>query len=223
MTTEGPAPIREPLRSPRAAGIAGVIFALLLGTSMVLTQISASDAQLEGGAWLEEGAGAMRFAMGLLPFAGIAFLWFVGVIRDQIGDLEDKLFATVFLGSGLLFLAMLFVWAGLVWASLATYAADAAWASTASYPYTVNLIQIMAGTFTLRMAGVFMLSASSLWLRTKVMPQWVVFLSVAVAIVFLIGGGNLRWLRLAFPIWALIVSIIILVKAREIGRNAPTS
>ena len=44
----------------------------------------------------------------MVPFAGIAFLWFIGVVRDRIGEREDKFFATVFLGSGLLFVAMLF-------------------------------------------------------------------------------------------------------------------
>ena len=44
----------------------------------------------------------------LVPFAGIAFLWFIGVVRDRIGEREDKFFATVFFGSGLLFVAMLF-------------------------------------------------------------------------------------------------------------------
>ena len=127
MNVEGTGMIREPLRSPRAAGIAGVIFALLLGLAMVLTQWSIPDGALDDPTWLEERAAVMGFAMGLLPFAGIAFLWFIGVIRDQIGDLEDKLFATVFLGSGLLFLATLFVWAGLVWASLATHGADPSW------------------------------------------------------------------------------------------------
>jgi hypothetical protein len=35
-------------------------------------------------------------------------LWFIGVLRDRLGQLEDRFFATVFFGSGLLFLAMLF-------------------------------------------------------------------------------------------------------------------
>jgi hypothetical protein len=47
-------------------------------------------------------------ALYLVPFAGIAFLWFIGVLRDRLGELEDRFFATVFFGSGLLFLAMLF-------------------------------------------------------------------------------------------------------------------
>jgi hypothetical protein len=51
----------------------------------------------------------VAIALNLVPFAGIAFLWFVGVLRDRIGEREDRFFATVFLGSGLLFVAMIFV------------------------------------------------------------------------------------------------------------------
>ena len=50
----------------------------------------------------------MTLALNIIPFAGIAFLWFMGVLRDRFGQQEDRFFATVFLGSGLLFLAMLF-------------------------------------------------------------------------------------------------------------------
>ncbi|KAF0961121.1 hypothetical protein MLGJGCBP_05780 [Rhodococcus sp. T7] len=42
-------------------------------------------------------------ALFLAPIAGIAFLRFIGVLRDRFGDLEDRFFATVFLGSGLPF------------------------------------------------------------------------------------------------------------------------
>ena len=51
----------------------------------------------------------VAIAVNLVPFAGIAFLWFIGVIRDRIGQHEDRFFATVLLGSGLIFVAMLFV------------------------------------------------------------------------------------------------------------------
>jgi len=43
-----------------------------------------------------------------VPFAGIAFLSFIGILRDRLGQLEDRFFTTVFLGSGLLFAAMRF-------------------------------------------------------------------------------------------------------------------
>lgn len=35
-------------------------------------------------------------------FAGIAFLWFMGVVRSHLGDLEDQLFSSALFRSGLL-------------------------------------------------------------------------------------------------------------------------
>ena len=70
---------------------------------------------LEAGAWLKTSSNTVALALNLVPFAGIpnmenaaeaAFLWLIGVLRDRLGELEDRFFATVFLGSGLLFLAM---------------------------------------------------------------------------------------------------------------------
>ena len=40
----------------------------------------------------------MILALNLVPLSGIAFLWFIGVVRDRIGEREDRFFATVFLG-----------------------------------------------------------------------------------------------------------------------------
>src|SRR3954471_3733988 len=104
-----PATLENPvLRAPRAAAIAGIIFSVLLITSLVLIQLSVPRSPLESGNWLSGNTSAVEFALNLVPFSGIAFLWFIGVVRDRIGALEDRLFATIFLGSGLLFLAMLF-------------------------------------------------------------------------------------------------------------------
>jgi MFS family permease len=67
--------------------------------------------------------GMVVLALNLVPFAAIAFLWFIGVVRDRIGQREDRFFATVFLGSGLLFVAMLFVPSAVTAAILADTAA----------------------------------------------------------------------------------------------------
>jgi len=96
------------LTTPRAAAIAGILFAVLLIISMVLIRISIPADPLEPGGWLERDTGRVSLALNLVPFAGIAFLWFIGVLRDRIGEHEDRFFATVFFGSGVLFLAMLF-------------------------------------------------------------------------------------------------------------------
>jgi hypothetical protein len=90
------------LRTPRAAAIAGIAFSLLLSASIVLIRLASQN---------QSGAGTrsvLVLGLNLVPFAGIAFLWFIGVVRDRIGEYEDRFFATVFLGSGLLFLALLF-------------------------------------------------------------------------------------------------------------------
>jgi len=72
-----------------------------------LFRLSVRADPLEAGAWLRTSANTTALGLNLIPFAGIAFLWFIAVLRDRLGELEDRFFATVFLGSGLLFLAML--------------------------------------------------------------------------------------------------------------------
>ena len=101
------------LRAPRAAAIAGILFAVLLITSLLLIRLAVPADPLEAGAWLQTRLNTVALALNLVPFAGIAFLWFIGVLRDRLGMHEDRLFATVFRGSGLLFLALLFVSAAL--------------------------------------------------------------------------------------------------------------
>jgi hypothetical protein len=97
---------RKTLRTPKAAAAAGIIFSLLLITAFWLLRVSVPADPLEPGAWLSTSAGTVAFALNIIPFSGIAFLWFMGVLRDRLGRDEDRFFATVFLGSGLLFLAM---------------------------------------------------------------------------------------------------------------------
>jgi hypothetical protein len=99
---------RVTLKTPRAAGIAGIIFSVLLLGIFGLLRILVPIDPLDQGSWLPAHAHSVGLALNLVPFAGIAFLWFIGVIRDRLGGLEDRFFATVFLGSALLFLAMLF-------------------------------------------------------------------------------------------------------------------
>jgi hypothetical protein len=98
MTQEA-ASVRQRAITPRAAAIRGNHFALLLITS-----------HLDFCPFQSHGARTQSlFALNLLPFAGIAFLWFIGVLRDRLGEGEDRFFATVFLGSGVLYISMVFI------------------------------------------------------------------------------------------------------------------
>src|SRR5262249_4941327 len=106
--------MRANLKTPKAAAFAGVLFSALLIAALWLLRTSIPADPLESGAWIATGASNVALALNLIPFAGIAFLWFIGVLRDRLGVLEDRFFATVFFGSALLFLAMLFVGAAII-------------------------------------------------------------------------------------------------------------
>lgn len=202
------------LTTPRAAALAGVLFALLFGTALVLVRTALPAGAEPGSQWIAGASGQLRLSAILTPFAGIAFLWFIGVIRDGFGRYEDKFFSTVFIGSGLLFLAMMFatsaVGAGLV-ASRAGQADVTARDQVADFGMAV--LEVLSTTYGLRMAAVFMISLATIWLRTGLMPRWLVVVTYLTAVVLLIAADVSMWLVLAFPVWVLVVSVLLLVRA----------
>jgi hypothetical protein len=103
----------ENLVTPRAAAIAGILFTILFGTSYTLIMHSVPEFDADTGAWLTSPTETLSLAISLLPFSGIAFLWFMAVVRDRLGHLEDQFFSTLFFGSGVLYLAMIFTASGL--------------------------------------------------------------------------------------------------------------
>jgi hypothetical protein len=153
--------------------------------------------------------GLIRLSLHLVPFAGIAFLWFIGVVREQLGDVEDRLFSTVFLGSGLLFLAMLFIGAVTSTSLLAMLAGSNP--NSDLFAYGRSSTQTLISVYAMRMAAVFTLSVSTLGLRTSGLPRWVSYLGYLVALTLLLAAGEHQWFQLLFPSWVLLVSIVILV------------
>jgi hypothetical protein len=197
------------LSTPRAAAVAGVLFALLFGTALVLIRLALPEGAEPGSQWLREGSANLKVAAMIMPFAGITFLWFMGVVRDGLGRYEDKFFSTVFIGSGLLFLAMMFLAAG-VGAGLERSDA-AAHPDVATFGQMVLLA--ISKTYALRMAAVFMISLATIWLKTGLMPRWLVGVTYVVAVGLLVASDISMWLTLAFPIWVLVVSMLLLVRA----------
>ena len=122
--------------TPVAGAIAGILFAVLFSVSVTIMATTMADLSEDTGAWLASGAGAFKFALALIPFAGLFFLWFIAVARERLGRFEDQFFATVFLGSGLLFLAMIFAAAASAGAIVATYAqGPTGFAASSTYLY----------------------------------------------------------------------------------------
>ncbi|WP_319437036.1 hypothetical protein [Mycobacterium sp. RTGN5] len=203
------------LTTPRAAAAAGVAFALLFGASLILIRSSLPEGAEPGSEWLNAADGKMKIAAMLMPFAGISFLWFIAVVRDNLGRLEDRFFSTVFLGSGLLFLAMMFVTsaigAGLAASNGVVGHDQPGHAEVALFGQMTVLA--LSKTYALRMGAVFMMSLATIWLRTGLMPRWLVYASYLLAISLLIVGDISMWLTLGFPIWVLAVSLLLLTRA----------
>jgi hypothetical protein len=205
--------VRQRLTAPRAAGVAGILFALLFGTSIVLMRTALDHHTDSATVWTSPEAVQIRFALGLMPYAGIAFLWFIGVIRDRLGELEDKFFATVFFGSGLVFIAMIFASSAIAGGILA--AAQQLDANSAFEVTTFARAEMLEITnvYALRMAGVFMISLGTVWLRTKLMARWTVALTYILALSLLLMINLSLWVQLIFPAWTLLVSVVILIRS----------
>jgi hypothetical protein len=217
VSTSAPVLTSRFWRSRRSAAIAGIVFAVLLLVALTMMRIALSEGSFQALETDTQRQSLIRLSLHLVPFAGIAFLWFIGVVRDQLGNVEDRLFSTVFLGSGLLFLAMLFIGA-VTSTSLLTMLAGSD-RNTELFAYGRSTTQTLISVYAMRMAAVFTLSVSTVGLRTAAMPRWVVYLGYLVALTLLVAAGEHKWFQLLFPAWVLLVSVVILF-VRPLGRDA---
>jgi hypothetical protein len=213
----------EELRAPRAAGVAGLLFSALFIFSLIAARPPAAQSGEALANWYARESQVTLAAVGLyaIPFAGIAFLWFIGVVRDRIAGREDRLFSTVFLGSGLLFVAMLF-------ASAASASAMALRLDVVgSQPLDASVIQFAQAltyaflyVYAARAAGVFMIVTSTIALRTKSVPRWVSLVGYVIAVLLLLSIRYFQLIMVLFPIWVTLLSVFILITPPMGGADA---
>jgi preprotein translocase subunit Sec61beta len=201
------------LKTPRAAAIAGILFSVLSIASELMIRSSIPANPLGSAAEVVNHAKTLTSALNLMPFVGIAFLWFIAVFRDRLGELEDRFFATVVLGSGLLYIAMFFASAALAGGVL-TVLSSGTESLIQSGAYAVSRAQVYQVTniYGIKMAAVFMISTSTVSLRTRIFPRWVTYLGYALALLLLLAVGTIEWTPLVFPLWVLLMSVCILVE-----------
>lgn len=206
------------LETPRAAGIAGLVFSALFVVSLLFVRArppSGASAQQVADFYLEHDKAKLALVgLYLVPFAGIAFLWFVAAIRSHLGEREDRFYATVLFGSGLLFVAMLFAAS----ASAGALVAGVKFLDQpAPSPDAVVLARAMGFAFLfvfgVRIAAVFMIVVSTIGLQTGFLPRWLVVLGYLCGVVFLVSVTYVEALMLLLPVWVTAVSIVILRQA----------
>lgn len=204
---------RANLRTPRAAAIAGILFSVLVGTAFWLFWSSIPDDPQEVGGWLHGNSNRVALAANLVPFSGIAFLWFIAVLRDRLGGMEDRFFVTVFLGSGLLFLAMLFTASAAVGAILAAFAAvPQQFIHSAAYHFARAFTYTILNIYMIKVAGVFMITTSTVAIYTGLVPRWLAVLGYVLSIALLLGSYYVRWSFMVFPAWVFLLSVYIVVE-----------
>jgi hypothetical protein len=213
LTTEYPSGKSiERLKAPRAAAIAGILFSILFAASISLIRINIPEDLSASASWIKSGYRPLQIALVLMPFAVIAFLWFVAVIRDRLGEYEDQFFSTVFFGSGILFLGMvsisMAIAGGIV--VVANSAVDQGLSQDAIIFGRAVMLQI-SNVYALRMAAVFMISIGTIWLRTGLMPKWLVVGTYLLALLLLVVISLNLWVTLVFPAWVFFVSVRLLV------------
>jgi hypothetical protein len=154
-------------------------------------------------------------AAALAGTAVVAFLWFVAVIRRRLGAREDQFFATVFFGSALVF------------AVLTIAAAVAASAPTlvvrfGSEPTPPNSIVTLShalwfglwGVGGSRLAGVFMVAASTVGRRFGAFPRWLSGFGGLAGALLGVTGAFVGPLDFLFPLWLIVVSLTLWIKGR---------
>lgn len=208
------------LRAPWAASVAGLLFAGLFTAALVLLRnqslIDATDSELVEIFAAGQDLTGVIGGLYLAPFAGIMFLWFVAVIRDQVGEREDRFFATVFLGSGLIFVALLFAASAVATAPLvgARYLGQEA-------PTAVEIEAARALSYTLlfafatRAAAVFLLATATVGIRSGTFPRWFAWTGYLLGLALLLAVAFWDWVVLVLPAWVAVVSLFILRRERS--------
>jgi hypothetical protein len=213
---------RANLRTPKAAAIAGILFSVHLAFAFCLLRIALPADPREPGAWLNTNSELVGLALNLVPFAGIAFLWFIAVLRDRLGELEDRFFATVFFGSGLLFLGMLFTAAAIVGAIVIAFSAQPEQLiNSATFHYARAAAYGIVNIYMIKMAGVFMITTSTIALHTAFAPRWMALLGYAVSLFLLFFSYYISWSFLLFPLWVFLISVYILSDDLPPGMSKP--
>ncbi|MCX6364090.1 MAG: hypothetical protein NTW58_07975 [Actinobacteria bacterium] len=210
------------LTTPRAAGVAGVVFAVLFFAALLFLRQSVGrglSTQTVMDNLTGSGSGSTLALAGLyiVPFAGIAFLWFIGVVRDRIGAREDRFFATIFLGSGLLFIAMLFAGAAVI-AGLAAGSrfGTASPTDLATVGFARSVGYSFLFVYAAKEAGVFTLATSTI-IRRSHWPFWTSVSGFATAAVLILSMTFFEPVILLFAVWVAAISVYVLVTG---GRQA---
>lgn len=211
--------------------IVGAAHAVLFLVSTWLLQDrpgpTASTAEIQDYYSSDDSRRVLLVGLYLMPFAGIAFIWFVVALRMWIEGSSARisiLLSNIQLVTGIVYVALFFASA----ASTSVLAASVEFSDGEIDPVAAHQFPEFGRTllivFALRMAAMFVFTTSTIGRASHILPAWFAWGGYAVGLFLLLSASLEPWLALVFPIWLLALSAIMLHRARQIpvDRTIPT-
>ena len=205
------------------AGIAHAVLFLL--AAWLLSGVpgpKASDAEIVE--YYSTGDSRRLILVGLyiMPFSGIAFLWFIVALRMWIAHSTRRisaLLSNVQLVSGILFIGLFLAGA----ASQSVMAASVEFSEAPVDPVVARQFPQFGSAlllvFALRMAAMFILTTSNIGRTSGVLPRWFVYVGFVVALFLLLSATFSPLLALVFPVWVLTLCVFLILGARKIPED----
>jgi hypothetical protein len=179
----------------------------------------ATDAELVEYYGSESSRRALLVGLYLMPFAGMAFVWFIVALRmweEGTSHRRSVLQSNLQLISGIVYVALFFVGA----AASSVVATSIEFADGDVDPDIARQFPVFGSTvvfvFAFRMAAMFVFTTSAILLRAEILPRWFTWSGYAVATFLLLSASFVQWFVLVFPLWLLVLSALLLRIARGI-------
>jgi hypothetical protein len=162
----------------------------------------------------------------VMPFAGIAFIWFIVALRMWIaasGRREDALLSNVQLVSGILYTGLFLVSAGASAAiAAATEFTDARFNPDGArqlHQYGDAILFV----FAMRMAAMFVFTTSTIARHAKILPRWFLVIGYGVGLFLLLSASFYRAFAFVFPVWLPCLTVLLMSRARRIPEERRVS
>lgn len=160
----------------------------------------------------------------LLPFAAVAFLWFIAALREWVTHSAraiDHLLSTVQMLSGIGFITLVFAAAGAATiVSLSSRLAGGQPDVTLARQFPLYG-QTLLIVFGLRMAAIFVMTTAKIGHGSRLYPQWFAFASYGVAAALFLAATLNVWLATVFPLWVAVLCAVIWQRSRQGPRPSP--
>lgn len=211
----GRASWRQRATSLEVAAIAGIVCAVGWSVSIrgLVTGPGVGATRAEITAYYAGGStSSVTVLLALMVVATIAYLWFVGVVRNRLGDAETRLVGTVFLGASVLLTGLVLVGAS----ALAAPSVLVDSSNQAPDPGAVALLRAMAavllGVVAPRVATLVMFSTATLSRRAGALPPWLIAVTYVVGIAEFVNVTIATPTLFVFPAWIALVSVVVIVR-----------